>query len=313
MTDDLTANRMYKDTLFRTLFNDKVAALDLYNAINGTDYDNLDDVSITTLKDALYINMRNDVSCMIFNTMNLYEHQSTYNPNMPLRGLFYLTDLYRGYIVRNKLDIFSSVKLSLPYPKYVVFYNGTEEHPEREVQKLSDSFVWQENDNPALELTCVVLNINQGYNPALMEKCKILSEYSQLIARIRCNTGKGLQLEEAIRRAIHYCIENNILADFLRENSEVVRQMLLEEMDLLAIHEESERKLEQQKWYGKGRAAGHTEGRTVGDNQRLISAIEAMMNNIPTDLETACRYAGSTVEAYEAAKDYIQKINEVEN
>lgn len=289
MTYDVTANRMYKDTLFRMLFHDPVTALALYNAINGTNYDNPDDVSITTLKDALYIGMRNDVSCMIYNTMNLYEHQSTYNPNMALRGLFYLADLYRGYINKNKLDIFSSVRLRLPYPKYVVFYNGKQERPEREVQKISDSYIPKNHENPALELTCVVLNINQGYNKELMEKCTVLKEYSQLIASIRNYAETGLQLEEAIHRAIHDCIQNNVLADFLRKNSEVAKQMLLEEMDWEAIHEESERKI----WLKKGEC------------ETLISAIEAMMKNIPTDVETACRYAGTTVEAYKAAKEYL--------
>lgn len=330
MTDDLTANRTYKDTLFRALFNEKEAALALYNAINGTNYDNPDDVSITTLKDALYIDMKNDVSCMIYNTMNLYEHQSTYNPNMPLRGLFYLADLYRGYIVKNKLDIFSSARLRLPYPRYVVFYNGTETRAEREMQKLSDSFFPQENEAPVLELTCIVLNINRGYNRNLMEKCKILDEYSQLIARIRFYTDSGLQLEEAIRRAIHDCIENNVLADYLRENSEVVRQMLLEEMDLKAIHEESERRIWQEKGLQEGLSQGLaqglsqglsqgltqgltqglSQGLTQGDSRTLVKIIASIMEKKHVTLEEACDTAGYTTEEYQAAKKILAKLSD---
>lgn len=130
MTNDNHANREYKATLFHVLFQEPREALALYNAVRHTSYDNPDDLTITTLEDVIYIGMKNDLSFLIGHTMNLYEHQSTFNPNMPLRGLFYLSRLYEGYVEQNNLDIYSSTLLKLPLPQYLVFYNGKQEMEE---------------------------------------------------------------------------------------------------------------------------------------------------------------------------------------
>jgi len=85
--------RTYKDRLFRVVFRDKKDLLSLYNAINETCYTNLDDLEIRILEDAVYLGYKNDLSFLISNTLNLYEHQSSTNPNMPLRGLIYFADM----------------------------------------------------------------------------------------------------------------------------------------------------------------------------------------------------------------------------
>ena len=118
--------RNYKDTLFRMIFRDKKELLTLYNAVNGTHYDNSEDLEITTLENAIYMNMKNDVSCILDMRMNLYEHQSTVNPNIPLRDLFYVARLYEKIIIGK--DIYSSNRIMLPTPKFVIFYNGTSIH-----------------------------------------------------------------------------------------------------------------------------------------------------------------------------------------
>ena len=89
--ENVTVNREHKDRLFKIIFQEKSDLLCLYNAINGTTYDNPDDLTITTMEDVIYISMKNDVSFLVDCRMNLYEHQSTYNPNMPLRGMFYFS------------------------------------------------------------------------------------------------------------------------------------------------------------------------------------------------------------------------------
>ena len=124
--------RSYKDSLFRMVFREKTELLSLYNAINGTDYDDPEALTVTTIEDALYIRIKNDISFLIENVMNLYEEQSSWNPNMPLRGLFYFSNIYQGYVGQNHLDIYSRKQLRLPQPRYIVFYNGVKKEPDRQ-------------------------------------------------------------------------------------------------------------------------------------------------------------------------------------
>lgn len=131
------ANREYKDRLFRFVFRKKEDQLSLYNAVNGTHYTDPDALEINTLDNVLYLGMKNDISFLISGTMNLYEHQSTYNPNMPIRGLMYFSKLYEKYIAENNIDIYTNTRKELSFPQYLVFYNGTADEPERMEMKLS--------------------------------------------------------------------------------------------------------------------------------------------------------------------------------
>ncbi len=99
----LTANRKYKNTVFRMLFSDKVNLLSLYNAINDSNYTDPNQLEIVTLENAVYMGMKNDLSFLIDTSLFLYEHQSTYNPNMPLRDLFYISSEYQKLV--DKLSI----------------------------------------------------------------------------------------------------------------------------------------------------------------------------------------------------------------
>ena len=146
-----THNRQYKDRLWRMIFNNKKDLLQLYNAINHTDYQNPDDLEVNTLEDVLYLSMKNDVSFLVGGTMNLYEHQSTFNPNMPLRGVFYFSRLYEGYVADNNLMIYHEKRVRLPKPKYIVFYTGTKNQPDSMELKLSDCFENTDNEAPCLE------------------------------------------------------------------------------------------------------------------------------------------------------------------
>ena len=152
-------NRQYKDTLFRRLFSDKEKLLELYNALNGSHYDNPDDLTINTLEDAVYMNMKNDLSFIFHSRMPLYEHQSTVSPNIPLRDLDYVNRLLRG-ITAGK-DLYSSHAVKVPAPQFVVFYNGIDELPERSIRKLSELYEIPQED-PGLELAVTILNINPG-------------------------------------------------------------------------------------------------------------------------------------------------------
>ena len=164
------------------LYSDKRAILELYNALNGTDYQNPDDLTVTTLENAVYMAMKNDVSFLLDERMTLYEHQSTWNPNMPLRDLIYIARLMEKYV--NKRSLYQSGQIRLPAPHFVVFYNGKEEKPEDATIKLSDAYL-QKEEEPELELKVRYLNINQGCNRELMERCRTLREYSEFVSRIR--------------------------------------------------------------------------------------------------------------------------------
>lgn len=231
-TKEIRVNREYKDRLFKLIFREKKDLLELYNAINGTAYDNPEDIEINTMEDVVYLGMRNDLSFLIKDVLNLYEHQSTFSPNFPLRGLFYFADLYRKIVGENRDYLYSSRLIGLPTPQFVIFYNGTQQEPERRIMRLSDAFV-KKNPSivPALECTAVVLNINLGSNTELLKKCTRLREYSQFVARVREKLAQRVSIEDAVSGAVDECIEEGILADILSANKEVVMDTLLTEYD----------------------------------------------------------------------------------
>ena len=220
-----TPVRTYKDRIFRMIFKDKEEFLTLYNAMNGTDYDNPEDLVVTTLENAIYMGMRNDVSFLLYDKLTLYEHQSTNNPNMPLRDLFYVADVYSN--LTKDEDLYGSRQIVIPEPKFIVFYNGAEELPERFEMKLSDMFETVSED-VSLELRTQVFNINLGYNRALMEKCKTLHDYAIFVDLVR-KYRKNMKLGEAIDRAVTECIEKGVLAEFLKKNrAEVIKMGIYE-------------------------------------------------------------------------------------
>ena len=225
MSTPKKAKRNYKDTVSRMLFRKPENALSLYNALNGTDYTDSTQITFNMLENAIYMGMHNDISFLIMNETNLYEHQSTYNLNMPLRDLFYIAELLQVYVKDESL--YSSKLIKLPTPHFVVFYNGVEQKPERKILKLSEAFE-VETEDPELELKVTILNINPGKNEELKNKCPVLKEYTQYVEKVRENI-TGMPLQEAVEQAIEYCIQNDILRDFLTEQkAEVVKMSIFE-------------------------------------------------------------------------------------
>ena len=254
--------RNYRDTLFRMLYRDKKRLLSLFNAVNGTHYDNPDDLTITTLEGVLYLGMKNDVSCIIDMMMQLYEHQSTVNPNMPLRNLFYVSDLLQKYIYEEGLDIYSRKQIKIPTPKFVVFYNGDEEQPERKEIRLSKAFSANTGETN-MELVVLQININKGQNEELKAACKTLQEYAEFTERAREHR-KEMKLEDAIRTTIDECIRDGILKDFLLKNKAEVYHMCLYEFDV-ELHERVLREEERE----EGRLEGIREGRLAGQQEGM--------------------------------------------
>lgn len=223
----LPVNCIYKDRLYKMIFNDKSELLKLYNAINGTHYDDPAMLTITTLDNAIYMTMENDLSFIIDMRLALYEQQSTVNPNLPLRFLMYITDIYSAYT--KDMNIYGSKKVQIPLPSFVIFYNGVKSQPDRTEFLLSELF-HPTTDQPALELKAVMLNINKGHNQELMNACHTLRDYSEYVARIRTYSAK-MPLTDAVEKAITECIHENILRDFLLKNRAEAKAMSIYEYD----------------------------------------------------------------------------------
>lgn len=223
----LPVNRIYKDRLYKMIFNDKSELLKLYNAINGTHYDDPAMLTITTLDNAIYMTMENDLSFIIDMRLALYEQQSTVNPNLPLRFLMYITDIYSAYT--KDMNIYGSKKVQIPLPSFVIFYNGVKSQPDRTEFLLSELF-HPTTDQPALELKAVMLNINKGHNQELMNACHTLRDYSEYVARIRIYSAE-MPLTDAVEKAITECIHENILRDFLLKNRAEAKAMSIYEYD----------------------------------------------------------------------------------
>ena len=231
----LTANREYKDTVFRMLFMDRENLLSLYNAICGTSYEKSEELEIVTLENAIYMGMKNDLAFIIDTNLFLYEHQSTYNANMPLRDLFYISGEYQKLIDHRSL--YSSTLQKIPAPNFIVFYNGKEKKEDRWVSYLSEAY---ENlsGEPNLELKVITFNINEGYNKELMKQCRILREYSLYVSLVR-EYARDMELNAAVELAVNECIQRGILAEFLQKSKSEVIAMSIFEYD----KEEEERKL----------------------------------------------------------------------
>ena len=229
----LKPRRKYKDKLFQRVFSDKKDLLDLYNAVNQTSYTNPDDLEITTLEDVIYLSMKNDLSFIISSTLNLYEHQSTFNPNMPIRGLIYFARLYEAYIKKHDLYVYGHKQIYLPAPQFIVFYNGKEAQPDELTLRLSDCFIpsLQTSSTPVLECQTRMVNINYGHNQKLLDNCKRLHDYSYFVAEVNRNLDLGYHLKDAIFSAINTCINNDVLSDILVKSQSEVFNMLLTEYD----------------------------------------------------------------------------------
>lgn len=260
-----TVNRNFKSTMFAMIFSDKKELLNLYNAVAEKNYTDPELLTINTLKNAIYMSIQNDLSFIIDSTLSLYEHQSTYNPNLPLRYLHYMSDLYSG-IVGNK-NIYGTKKLLIPASRFIIFYNGTNIQPERRILKLSDLYVTAET-HPSLELEAIMLNINKGYNSKLLETCKTLKDYSEYIYRVR-KYAETMAIEDAVEKTITECIKEGILKDFLEHHRMEAKAVSIYEYD-----QEAHIRMEREDAFEDGRIAGLQEGRNI----MLIEQIQKKLN-----------------------------------
>ncbi len=273
------ANRCYKDSLFRLLFGreeNKQNLLDLYNALNDSNYTNKDNLTINTIDDVIYMKMKNDVSFILDNQMVLLEHQSTYNPNMPLRGLLYFARLYEGIVNLSK-NIYYPKLIKIPTPQYIVLYNGTDRKiGNKKVLRLSDAFEKPDQSNE-YEWTATMIDINYGENKDLLLKCKKLGEYSYFVESVRRHYSINNNFPVAVDEAVKECIDKGILADFLKKHIAEVRTVLLTEFD-----EERDYKIiaegYKELWKEEGLNEGLKEGLERGLERGLEKGIKGLID-----------------------------------
>lgn len=277
-------NKQYKDRLFNFLFGseeNKEWTLSLYNAINGSNYTDPNAITITTIKEVMYLGMHNDVSFLITDEMDLFEQQSSFNPNMPLRLMQYAGNLYEKYIVANKLNKYGSTLIKLPVPKLVVFYNGKQDKDEEVILKLSDSF--PEGASADIEVKVRMINVNYGKNKKILEKCKPLGEYAWIVDQIRNNNG---DVENAIDKAITDMPDDFMIKPFLMAHRSEVKGMLLTEYNEAATME-----------------LFKEDGRKEGRKEGILSTLIRLVKRGRLSVEEAAEEADMTT------KEFSQELN----
>ncbi len=231
----MQSNHRHKDRLFVRIFSDlehKDWIISLVNALSGTHYTEDELIEVNTIEEILYIKMKNDVSYLIDHQLFLIEHQSSYNPNMPLRGFIYFGQLYDSYIQQHNLNVYSTRRIKLPRPQFFVMYNGTKDVPDVSKLRLSDSFE-QTGDDTVHEIdfewTATMYNINAGHNDSLLNACLPLQQYSEFVSMIHRGRLAGLPLDAALGQAVDYAIDNNFFDGLFRKLKGDVMSILFKE------------------------------------------------------------------------------------
>lgn len=229
--------------------------------MNGTDYTDPALIEITTIREAMYLGVHNDVSFLITDLMNMYEQQSTYNPNIPLRMLQYTGNIYEKYVTLNKKNKYGKGLVKLPVPKLVVFYNGSDDKPDDMVHNLADAFPEELCEEADIQVRVRMINVNMGHSQGILEACKPLMEYAWIVDKIR-ELEREHELADAIDIAIEAIPKEFATKVFLDAHRLEVKTMLLTEYDEVRqmdlIKEEG-----RQEGLEQGRAEGKAEERSL--------------------------------------------------
>jgi hypothetical protein len=262
----IKGKRNYKDSLFCFLFGSekfRKFTLDLYNAVNNTNYTDSSLLTFRTMKDVLYINVKNDVSFLIKGTFNFYEHQSSFNPNIPVRMFIYAAHEYNRYINDHALDVYSSHPLTLPVPKFICFYNGERKQPDEKIIRFSDSF--KGSEKPDVDIAVRMLNINYNHNKLLLQSCKPLADYSAFVHNVR-SFMKGRdksELDKALTAAISNLPDDSVIKPILLSYRSEVFDMCLTEYT--QEHADKVRKIEARKREREAEKRGEERGKILGE------------------------------------------------
>ena len=280
----------YKDGVFRKLFADKEKLIELYNALSGSDYSLDTELEIVTLDNSIFGDLKNDLAFVIDNKfIILVEHQSTVNPNMPLRMFIYLAQQYEKLCYSN--EIYSSRKILVPFPELYVFYNGTVDIPVEEELKLSDAFKIKCGKIP-VEAIVKIINVNYEKGAELLERCRTLNEYSRFVYMIR-EKARTMKPQQAVEKTIDECVREGMLKDFLKKNGGGIMSILCHEL----TREECEA-IRENDGYLRGLEEGEARGLSEGKaEERKTIARNLKSAGIPIDI--IAENTGLTVEEVE--------------
>ena len=279
-------NRRYKDSVFVDLFSSDRTAKDNFLALYNTNYQSTAILQNIRLKQTMYMSFANDVSYLVDNKIIvLAEHQSTVNPNMPLRCLEYVTRLYEH--IQNPRDRYSRTLKKIPLPAFYVFYNGVGKLPAKQVLKLSDSFIMQP-ETPTLELVVKLININYDNDSQILKSCEPLGQYSRFVDAVRRHI--AVDKEHGFENAIRECIKNDILREYLQRKSREVINMLVAEYDYdtdIAVQREESLML------------GIQQGEARGSRQKALETAKTMLA-MGYPLNDICKISGLSQAEVEA-------------
>lgn len=275
----MQGKRNYKDSLFRNIFKDKKRLCSLYNALSGENISPRD-ITINTLRGTFYNDIKNDISFEVGNhTVVLMEHQGSWNPNMPLRMLWYIGKLYRRHI---DVDMaYHSKMVKIPAPKFYVLYNGTKDEPEHRIMRLSEAF---EGESNSLELLADSYNINLAKGKKLLDSCYELRCYSVFVAKVQEYLAAKQELSQAIKSAVRYCRDNELMKEYFKEHE-------MEVLDMVTFKWDDKRAREIAK------EEGIEEGMEKGMLKTLCSLVK---DGILSNMDAAKR-AGMSLEEFRKA------------
>ena len=287
--------REYKDRFFRYLFGNpdyKEFTLSLYNALNGTDYRNPNDLQFNTLENVFFVGMKNDVSFVICDEINVWEQQSSWNENIPLRELIYYVELIQKRINERSRNILHlSKRYPIPLPKLYVFYNGPQNKPEQQWMYLSDAFAGDEEKkklaDPDIAVKVRMININSERcgNQTLLKKCQPLQEYAEMVHEIR-NLQREMGLEKAVEAVLENIPKTYVIFEAVTAAKEEIMSSILEEFDA-DRYEEDLKQMYQEEFFEKGLKQGREEGREEGTTltNHIITSLFQQFNQGKSDEE----------------------------
>ena len=341
-----TTIRQYKDNVFCLLYRDKNNLLDLYNGLNDTNYTNVDDLTVTTLKGGVYMKYKNDASFVFGQDLYMFEQQSSRNPNMPLRFLHYLSDVYRQMYTNS--DLHRSTMLKIPVPHFVTFYNGKQPLETESILRLSDMYE-KKIDCPELELMVRVININTGaiinqklldtekndiingtnqsddfdksnkninvgnatnshtYSSEFLSKCETLKDYMTFVNKVRVKTDvEKIDIRTAVIEAVDECIAENVLSEFFRNHREEVITVSIYEYD-----EEGHLEIVKEEGRQLGIAEGEKLGIIKGEEKERSNGIKVFIK-LCKDMNLSDEDTiNKLVEDYQLSRD--EAINAIKN
>ena len=283
---EFKANREYKDSMFRIYFSEKEKALKLYSAIKETNYNDVNQMKLTTLEQVLFLGRKNDISFLFGDRLIVFiEHQSTINKNMPIRLLEIAVIIYKIFVTDKEL--YGEKRTPIPTPEFYVLYNGIAPHPKEKILRLSDAFIDPVHGEQSMEIVVKVININYEVKGEILERSEDLKHYSYFVHLVRGFTAEGKELNEAIKLAVSICMKENILVEFLKKHQSEVVNLLDWDLDK-CLHAQRE------------------EGREEGREERDLE-IAKMMIRYGDSVEFITSRTGLSVDLVEELKKGLNR------